>query len=680
MICHFRRRHLNLILAALFGGCFVSAIWTLISFHKVATVVKNDFENCNQIVSKMTLRPPLPQGRSMAQVRKLQNAVLLSLAASCQNLCECFLMKHSNATTATANSNSASQIWKQYMPSLINHFQDQDIGSKVRESDLDVERRITNTTALSTYQHWIQRLYNTVPPFRLKKAWTSSLNPMTLREIYQILQRRYLTPETSPPLTVVVMGGSVTAGHEYYENRAGLHLPQTKPTQNYGWPSRLEGLINQALGFDAINVINMAVSATTSDIGSMILRYQLFPEGVTPDVIIWSFATNDFASNTASQTSVRRQNIQDFLTYAQKLRCGNTSLPAVLMFDDLPLYPGEMNRPLDVSNDIAMLAKWNEAMGISIGPSLLDVALANPSESALHSEWKIERGGFQKSVVNNKRPQGRIHPGLGMHIIMSWVIAYQLLREATEFCSDYNSPYDDATNHHDDQKPQNAVLGDHPPNGPLPPYHTKLVARDVLPLWKSEVLKKGRDCASRRHGQARVMCSYAWVSNRMSKMGTKPHVQQWMDKILVNKPEPNGWSVNGFAGSGQNLVDKVGWEATKINATFTLEHLNSMPEHPIKVITIICMHSYGPKWEHSKVEMKIYKKQADIQDSLPSMTLLSTETMLGYHNSQTSIYYPYQFEIKEPRNSIKPGEILYIDSRLIGGTTFKILGITFCAE
>ena len=162
-------------------------------------------------------------------------------------------------------------------------------------------------------------------------------------------------------------------------------------------------------------------------------------------------------------------------------------------------------------------------------------------------------------------------------------------------------------------------------------------------------------------------------------LGTNVRVRRWgsVDKIVVGTPR--NWTVGGFASAAEDSEDKVGFEAIAKDASFVIEHINRLARRAIRRITVVCMHSYGPKWQNSRLQVVVQKQT---QDDRSIETLLNTTDLIGFHRSRTSIYVPYELDLKTNETSpgIEPGETLRIEFRLIAGATFKILGLTFCAD
>lgn len=84
------------------------------------------------------------------------------------------------------------------------------------------------------------------------------------------------------------------------------------------------------------------------------------------------------------------------------------------------------------------------------------------------------------------------------------------------------------------------------------------------------------------------------------------------------------------------------------------------------------MKSYGDKWANSELEAKIW--------SVPSKNphdkiLLEERKMLGTHNKNTSEMYTEEIILDKP---VGAGEKIQLEATLVGGETFKIMGLAVC--
>jgi len=83
-------------------------------------------------------------------------------------------------------------------------------------------------------------------------------------------------------------------------------------------------------------VTNLGMGGITSDVSTMIMEYNFFPEGyLGPDVILWDHGVNEavLLSEEIIQEHLRR-----FQEATRAISC-NPSLPLVAYIDSLPMTP-----------------------------------------------------------------------------------------------------------------------------------------------------------------------------------------------------------------------------------------------------------------------------------------------------------------------------------------------------
>ena len=125
-------------------------------------------------------------------------------------------------------------------------------------------------------------------PEELRRSIVSNMPSTDVARILEIVEQKYLD-SNSPPLKILVIGGSVAWGQ-------GCFAPRPIKTFLCRWSNRLENLINNALGFEAVRVYNAALGGTNTDIANVMLEFQLYLDGVGQegaDVIINGYSTNE---------------------------------------------------------------------------------------------------------------------------------------------------------------------------------------------------------------------------------------------------------------------------------------------------------------------------------------------------------------------------------------------------
>jgi hypothetical protein len=129
----------------------------------------------------------------------------------------------------------------------------------------------------------------------------------------------------------------------------------------------------------------------------------------------------------------------------------------------------------------------------------------------------------------------------------------------------------------------------------------------------------------------------------------------------------NGWQLS-------NEGDKIGFTplstaSSSANSTKMVLDFN-FPQR-IRSITFFFMKSYGDKWQDSQLEAKIWRPSQS-----NDRRLLDERHLLGTHNKQTSEMYTEEIILKEP---VDAGETVQLEATLVGGTTFKIMGLAVCS-
>lgn len=391
-----------------------------------------------------------------------------------------------------------------------------------------------------------------------------------------------------------------------------------------------------------VNITNMAMAATTSDVASTVVDYQLWPPALQPhgpDVIVAAFAIND-ALTVGTQNEIY-QNIQQLIESVHRERnCRSNDdddrLPILVFVDDFIAWPGNMKQYLDFHQDLHELADWHGLGFVSYANAFRDLVLASDlfNETTFKGSWSIDKKG--KTAANP-------HPGMSFHIFMSWVICYYLLHLSLSLC---DGSLDEPTS------PEDQELGSlfAVPNIPAvhrPLLDEKLDIEQVHKLWTTLASSERDRCQSVVPGSR---CDFVWVANRVSEFRTAKDIDIFLQPFLTNN---HGWKAEG-----NSYVSKHGWVAQKEKARFELQI--SADKMNIRYMTILSLQSYGEQWKDTKIHVQVNGKVFTID---------------GFHNSETSVIVPHKFELPE---MVKQGEFLKVVVELVSGSTFKITGMAFC--
>jgi hypothetical protein len=492
-----------------------------------------------------------------------------------------------------------------------------------------------------------------------------------------------------------------------------------------------------------VQVTKVAMGGTNTATGSIIWQYDLIqpPEARHPDIVINAYSTNDMHILTmleaqSSNTTLRDRTFDMMQTFVRQVlstkRCpddddnNNNSHnhndddfveepipPLLLHMDD---YLGNEQRRIwettELSQGIDVLAFYYGFATMSFANVIRSIVYGDTYETWFSSEW-WKQDAKTKSWTTFER---EIHPGMGMHIASTWVTAYNLLHLASTFCSlpAANSSHTNNNNVYDYQpgwmglpelkrtekepkgKPQ-------PPPKGLPPVLTKeLLLEDVTALWKHDANNELAETTCRRRRRSSssssshsdqpplVKCPFSWVSGLSLQQNNVTWVQEYFQR---QSSVWQGWQLS------VDDKDKIGFVPVSVknnnnnndNATrMVLDFHYSQQKQPQKIrsVTFFFMKSYGPKWSGSQLQVRIWQQQqspsppeASSSSSATTTTapnqkllvLLQERQLMGVHNKTTSEMYTEEIVLAEPVESMQ------LEATLVGGSTFKIMGLAVCS-
>jgi hypothetical protein len=116
---------------------------------------------------------------------------------------------------------------------------------------------------------------------------------------------------------------------------------------------------------------------------------------------------------------------------------------------------------------------------------------------------------------------------------------------------------------------------------------------------------------------------------------------------------------------------KLGFVATKAGASVTFEVKDIQQD--VRYVMLDYLKSYGDKWANSQVRLtaSVMRKDEEAYKDVYQFTLD------GFHDATASITYSAKEDIGEAVIA-KVGDSFRLQIELIGGTTFKIMGMMFC--
>ncbi|GFH44422.1 hypothetical protein CTEN210_00896 [Chaetoceros tenuissimus] len=439
----------------------------------------------------------------------------------------------------------------------------------------------------------------------------------------------------SDPLQIVVLGGSVTRGRGCYGHNKN---PETRPC---AWPRRLELLINQFFERKVVQITNLAIGGTnTAGIGSKLVKNWMYPTPELkkngPDIIINGYSTNDalpalaqIANITDPEVQVMtsvHDAVQDFIieTFYSK----SCAVPPLVVFTDDYLGPQQdlIRGELSYNSAVTSLAKWYDFMFLSYADVVRDLAYGNMTDDTFSN--------FQNDV----------HFGRWAHQSIAWTLGYGALNLMTKYCSEQYHKHSYTIEKND------RVY--------LPPPLTKdlllkNITTEVIAAKEKTAIATKCDTTSVDHNP----CPLAWISS--------PGIYDWRNMkhfLQTHQTENSGWNAeNNWANGGHQ--GKFGIVSTHPNSSINLSFDGFQKD--INTMTITRLVSYGEKWKDSRARFIL---------NIGTETI-ATEEISGVHDFKYSLTLPQTVTL---RKVIPKGQPFTLKVDLIGGTMFKILGMSLC--
>mmetsp|Transcript_6732 Transcript_6732/g.7655 ORF Transcript_6732/g.7655 Transcript_6732/m.7655 type:complete len:729 (-) Transcript_6732:267-2453(-) len=552
----------------------------------------------------------------------------------------------------------------------------------------------------------LQRSVKTVP-----YDWRPVENALTVSwERYRYLQlpqkdRHAITINEKPrPLKILIMGGSLLVGTNCRMLMKELNFQFQLPKRECTWSYRVGQFLNAFFLGESKNrleplfeVTKVAMGGTNTATGSAIWKYDLVPEEArNPDIVINAYSTNDMHILTvleaeSSNTTLRDRTFEMIQGFVRQVlntkRCTKNSYdedtknepipPLLLHMDD---YIGNEQRKIWETTELAqgaqVLANYYGFVSMSYADTIREFVYGDTYEKWFSSEWWVK--DKKKNTFMFER---QIHPGMGMHISSIWVTAYNLLHLASAYCS---MP----TPHRTDNIEYEAGLWGLPglkgefkepmgkpqpqPKG-LPPELTKdLLLEDITSLWKQSATKDQQQqsnitltCSDQNRkdsSSSQIKCPFSWVSG----LSLQQNNITWIDEYFRHQSSTwEGWELSEDGGK-IGFIPSVTSRASGKNSS-QLMVLDFEYSQKIRSVTFFFMKSYGTKWINSELEAKIWSSNHQ---------LLEERNMLGTHKKNTSEMYTEEIVFNKPADS---GDRLQLEVKLIGGETFKIMGLAVCS-
>lgn len=520
-------------------------------------------------------------------------------------------------------------------------------------------------------------LFHDLIPTYLQDGVKSRPRLQDVRRILNILQKRQSDPNNHRPLTILVLGGSVTEGRGCKEDAffAGGNNRQC------AWPFRLQPFLNNLLGYDAVQVINAASGGTGSGQGSRLIKYWMYPPQVLPDgpdIIINGYGMNDsFLWGALDFPEFERVNmkfqgildaINNFVTTIYEAHpCTH---PMIIYLDDYLGTHRQGNLIYDqmYNTVMSLVTKWYRLLAVSSADVVRRVVLADTSETMYTPKWTMNGGRYKEEV----------HFGAGGHMLILWTLAYGILDAVTTYCDDERWQLErrgaltNDTKTTEDMSASPFTFNTHAKDladSSLPPPLTNdTMLEKISKQWTDLAKSKQEKCSDENQAKqlSGTPCVFAFIAGPEGYTSSKGKLEGYL--------RPFRTQVNGFE-CQDDMKDgwsrKLGYVATKAGASVTFEVKDV--QRDVRYIMLDYLKSYGDKWANSQARFtaSVMRKGDEAYKEVHQFTLD------GFHDATASITYSAKEDIGETIMA-KVGDNFRLQIELIGGTTFKIMGMMFC--
>jgi hypothetical protein len=495
-------------------------------------------------------------------------------------------------------------------------------------------------------------------------------------------------------IKVLVLGGSVTFGTNCGLSPAGAQHAGSVAKCSYS--QRLLHMLQKMLGTHrwrgVFDFHVQALGGTNSKIGIDVAEYG---EGGPYDIVINTYSTNDMHVISMEEAMKKNTTLEESLfdvsqefirtVLDDSKRCKGHKLPLVLYYND---YMGnEQKGIIEIDAYSRVMSTLTSYYGIG------QLSYAHMMKHTIFGDTDEEI--FSPAGWPNRQ----IHPGRGFHTITPWLFLYYSIEMVTTYC-DMKSTNTLPTSHflehiHDQSTSENWTSGynhtaglpellknDTMPKLPRLPHHVpfglppilnkNLTLDNISSRWRateaSAIAFEQTECID---GKSTPPCMFSFLAGSADS-NARP-LKKKLAKFIT---QSDGWELNWDHG-------KLGFEAQQHNASFVMEFHVKEHAKSVKVVNVVFMKSYGEKWEGS--ELRVHTtiipstKSADISTNVLNNRTTSMD-ILGFHDKNTSEIFSQQLVLDKDEEDpgAKPNDHLRVQFDMIGGTTFKILGLMIC--
>ena len=314
--------------------------------------------------------------------------------------------------------------------------------------------------------------------------------------------------------------------------------------------------------------------------------------------------------------------------------------------------------------------------------------------------WEQQLRG--QKVISGQM-QREIHPGQAMHMSVAWMMAYNLLRAASQYCTLENAAAEQSSSLlqtvrqrrlDDNNDISESVRRETPPPprprpaGLPPPLFANLTLDVVTQEWRAAAANNSSKCtAAAATGGKR--CPLSWVS-----------AMPWREKRQIQKlfhpvvePQP-GWHIH----DDTRRQNKFGWSPVNgvIGEAVTFQfNREDYAADRLQSVTLFFLKSYGEKWENSTATVSVERRVVQVVGTSSKSAekgewisaLEVPHELTGTHDKQTSETYTETVSFLPPPPVDNDGNertmsAITTDVRvtltLTRGKTFKLMGIAVC--
>jgi hypothetical protein len=486
-----------------------------------------------------------------------------------------------------------------------------------------------------------------------------------IKRILGIVQRRMNNPNMYPPLTVAVLGGSDTEGNGC-ERASSVRVPKNSMMGNptyCAWPYRLEAFVNALVGIPILQVVNMGEEGTSTTVKSPLLKYWLYPPPLLPegpDVIIHAYRAHDvlpFEHANESLSEALHRELETLMDTVQLARpCG-----------DPPLVIHMADTQLDIDKSDSLLT------GVGRDTQMLVVDYVDAVQKVA--------AAVKPSSSSSSSSSSLLDFGMAAHLAMLWILAYNLGDAVIDHCTSTTSMRGGSVTDIDNTQPSNNIAASSGASSSSTTTTTTMKCQESP-------------------------CIFAWLAGPTGTVRNADHINGYINPFVV---ENTGWHAGTDMSTGWSrkaglvvAVNNKQPHSHSSRITITLEYrdipITTRMLHIMSArssseaykesratfkVMVVNTHTNQIKWESSFDVDGYFQEQEDNNavgnnGSITSSSIKNKASPSLSSSSSHSITFPSVLDLKT--KSAPKGDTVRLQIDLVGGSTFKILGMMFCSR